>query len=392
MAVIASFARTPIANFQGAFASVKAPQLASHAIKAALARANIDPNSSDVGEAFLGNVISAGIGQAPTKQAVLSSGLPNTIPCTTINKVCASGMKSAMFAAQSILLGHQDIVLAGGFESMTNIPYYLPSARAGFRMGNSAAIDGMVHDGLWDPYDDQHMGLCGEHCSTEYSISREEQDEYAIESYRRAKAAWDGGFFTQEVVPVEVKSRKGAVIVDRDEEVDNTGLDKLGGLRPAFKRDGSVTAGNSSKISDGAAAMVVMSEAVAKERGVKPIAKILGFGDAAHEPINFTTAPAKAVANALKNAGLQQQDLEYHEINEAFAVVALVNMKLMNLDPARVNVHGGAVALGHPIGMSGARLVGALHNVLQRNDATIGCASICNGGGGASAIIVERLD
>lgn len=276
---------------------------------------------------------------------------------------------------------------------MTNIPYYLPTARSGFRMGNASAVDGMVHDGLWDPYDDQHMGMCGEHCSTEYGISREEQDNYSIESYRRAKAAWDGGFFSDEVVPVEVKSRRGSVTVAQDEEVGNVGLvDKLTGLRPAFKKDGSVTAGNASKISDGAAAMVVMSEDTAKERGVRPIARILGFGDAAHEPINFTTAPAKAVANALKHAGLQQQDVEYHEINEAFAVVALVNMQLMDLDPSRVNVHGGAVALGHPIGMSGARLVGALHNVLQRNDATIGCASICNGGGGASAIIIERLD
>mmetsp|Transcript_2453 Transcript_2453/g.3672 ORF Transcript_2453/g.3672 Transcript_2453/m.3672 type:complete len:417 (+) Transcript_2453:75-1325(+) len=387
--VIVSFARTPVASFQGDFAHLTAPQLGSIAARGAIERAGIEADL--IQEAFLGNVIATGQGQAPTRQVVLGAGIPNSVPCTTINKVCASGTKSVMIGAMSIMTGHQDIVLCGGFESMSNIPYHLPKARAGLRLGDSSIVDGLVSDGLWDPYGNTHMGVCGEKCSEEYNISREAQDDYALESYARAKAAWESGATAEEIVPVDAGQRGVEKLVTEDSEFKLLKADKIKTLRPAFQKDGTVTAANSSKINDGAAAMVVMSAARAKELGCTPILRIRGFGDAAQEPYKFTTSPALAVPIAAKHAGVSMTDIEYHEINEAFSVVALANIELMNLDPARVNANGGAVALGHPIGMSGARIIGALHTVLKQNDATLGAVSICNGGGGAAAMILERV-
>ncbi|KAF0683594.1 Aste57867_24360 [Aphanomyces stellatus] len=388
--VIVSYARTPIATFNGAFASLTGPELGAIANKAAIERAGISVN--DIQEAYLGNVVSAAIGQAPARQAVLKAGIPDTVPCTTINKVCASGMKAVALAAQSIMAGSQDIILAGGFESMSNIPYYLPKARSGYRLGDGKLVDGVIHDGLWDPYNNQHMGNCGEKCADEFGFTREDQDKYAIESYTRAANAAKAGRFAAEIVPVSIPSRKGdPTIVSQDDEVYNVKLDKIPSLRPAFKKDGTVTAANASPLNDGAAALVVMAYEKAQALGLKPLARIRGFGDAAHKPVDFTTAPAKAVPIAAKHAKLSLTDIDYHEINEAFSVVSLANMQLMNLDHSRVNVNGGAVALGHPIGMSGARIVGTLIHILEQNDATIGCASICNGGGGAGAMIIERL-
>lgn len=389
--VVVSFARTPIGKLGGALSSMKAPQLGSHAINAAIERAGISKDK--VEEAYLGCVVTSGIGQAPARQAVLGASLPLDTPCTTINKVCAAGMKAVMTASLSVKAGYRDTVLAGGMESMSNIPYYLPGARTGYRLGNSTVVDGLVHDGLWDVYNNQHMGMCGESCATDHSISREEQDRYAIQSYSRAAAAWEAGHFNDEVAPVSVPNKRGpAVVVSQDEEFTNIKMDKITQLKPAFKKDGSVTAANASTINDGAAAMVVMSGRAAKEYGCTPLLRIRGFGDAARDPVEFTIAPSDAVPRAAKMAGVNMSDIEYHEINEAFSVVALANIKLMNLDEARVNVHGGAVALGHPIGCSGARIIGTLYHVLKAKDATIGCASICNGGGGASAIIIERLN
>ena len=391
--VIASIARTPIAKFRGSFASLKAPELASVAIKGALSKL---PDDLPIQEAIMGNVVSAGIGQAPTRQAVLAAGLPQSTICTTINKVCASGMKSVMMSCQALRSGGsstEGAFLAGGFESMSNIPHYLPTSRSGQPLGHTQLIDGLIHDGLWDIYNNQHMGMCAEKCSNDYSISREEQDKYAIESYKRAQEAVDSDVF-EEVVPVEIPQRRGdPIIVSKDEEPASVKLDKLPSLNPAFDRKaGSVTAANASSLNDGACAIVVMTEEEATIRGIQPLARILGFGDAAQDPVDFTTTPSLAVPVALKNAGLTAHDVEYHEINEAFAVVAIANMKLLELDPSRVNIFGGAVALGHPIGMSGARIIGTLYDVLKHKDASIGCASICNGGGGASAIIIERMN
>lgn len=389
-AVLVSYVRTPIATFSGSFSGLSGPEIASVAIQAAIQRAQIRPEQ--IQEAFLGNVVSAGIGQAPTRQAILKAGCPTSVPCTTINKVCASGMKSIALAAQSIMCGSQDIMLAGGFESMTNVPYYVPAARKGLRLGNGNLVDGVVHDGLWDPYNNQHMGMCGEHCAETYNLSRADQDAYAVQSYQRAAEAVKRGFFKDEIVPVEVPQRRGdPKVYSEDEEVNNVQLDKITSVRSAFKKDGTVTAANASSLNDGAAAMVVMSESKASALGLKPLAKIRGFGDAAKAPIEFTTAPADAIQVALKHSGLNLKDVDYHEINEAFSVVALANMKLLDLDNDRVNVNGGAVSLGHPIGMSGARIVGTLYHVLKDRDATLGCASICNGGGGAGAMIIERL-
>ncbi|ETV70567.1 hypothetical protein H257_13946 [Aphanomyces astaci] len=388
--VIVSYARTPIATFNGAFASLSAPELGAIANKAAIERAGISVN--EIQEAYLGNVVSAAIGQAPARQSVLKAGIPDTVPCTTINKVCASGMKSIALASQSIIAGSQDVMLAGGFESMSNIPYYLPKARTGYRLGDGKLVDGVIHDGLWDPYNNQHMGLCGEKCAEEYSITRQDQDKYAIESYTRAANAAKAGKFAAEITPVSIAQRKGdPKVITEDDEIHNVNVSKIPSLRPAFKKDGTVTAANASSLNDGAAALVLMSAEKALALGLKPLARILGFGDAAHEPVDFTTAPSKAVPIAAKHAKLSLTDIDYHEINEAFSVVSLVNMQLLNLDHSRVNVNGGAVALGHPIGMSGARIVGTLIHVLEQNDATIGCASICNGGGGAGALILERL-
>ncbi|KAF1772281.1 Thiolase, C-terminal [Phytophthora cactorum] len=374
--VISSYVRTPIACFNGSFAPLQAPELGAIANAEAVKRANLEP--AQIQEAFLGNVVSAGIGQAPARQSVLKAGFPNFIPCTTINKVCASGMKAVAIGAQSLMSGSQQIVLAGGFESMTNVPHYLPKARAGYRLGNGTLVDGVVHDGLWDPYNNQHMGMCGEKCAEDFGFSREDQDAYAIETYRRAVDASNRGFFKTEITPVSVKGRGGQ--------------SKIPSLRTAFKKDGTITAANASTLNDGAAAMVLMTGAKARELGATPLARIRGFADAAQDPVEFTIAPSKAVPLALHHAGLQMNDVDYHEINEAFSVVALANMRLMNIPHDRVNVNGGAVAIGHPIGMSGTRIVGTLINILKEKDATIGCASICNGGGGAGAMIIERLN
>mmetsp|Transcript_19873 Transcript_19873/g.45313 ORF Transcript_19873/g.45313 Transcript_19873/m.45313 type:complete len:397 (-) Transcript_19873:730-1920(-) len=391
--VITSIARTPIANFCGNFSGLKGSELASLAIRGALAKL---PEDLHISECIMGNVVSAGMGQAPTRQAVLYAGLPETTICTTINKVCASGMKSVMMASQALQcggIGRTGAILAGGFESMSNIPHYLENSRTGTKLGNGKFVDGVVHDGLWDLYNDQHMGMCGEKCATEYNFSREEQDEYAIESYKRAQAALAKGVF-EEVIPIEVTQRRGdPLVVSQDEEPLSVKIDKIASLKPAFDRtNGTITAANASSLNDGACSLVLMTEQDALDKGIKPLAKIRGFGDAAQAPVDFTTTPSLAVPIALQNAGVEASDVEYHEINEAFSVVALVNMQLLNLDPTNVNVFGGAVSLGHPIGMSGARIIGTLYNVLKHKDSTIGCASICNGGGGASAIIIERLE
>lgn len=389
--VIVSYARTPIVPFNGSFASLSGPELGAIANKAAVERAGLQPNQ--IQEAYLGNVVSAGIGQAPARQSILKAGFPNFIPCTTVNKVCASGMKAIAMASQSILAGSQDIMLAGGFESMSNVPYYLPKARTGYRLGDGKLVDGVIHDGLWDPYNNQHMGLCGEKCADDFGFSREDQDAFAIESYNRAIQANERGFFESEITAVSVKQRRGDPLVyAKDEEPFNTNPEKIPALRPAFKKDGTVTAANASPLNDGAAALVIMSGEKAQELGLTPLARIRGFADAAQDPVEFTIAPSKAVPLALNHAGLQLSDVDYHEINEAFSVVALANMRLMNIAHDRINVNGGAVAIGHPIGMSGARIVGTLIHILRERDATIGCASICNGGGGAGAMVIERLN
>ncbi|KAG7337835.1 acetyl-CoA c-acetyltransferase [Nitzschia inconspicua] len=397
--VIASVARTPIAKFMGSFSSLKGSELAAAAIKGALAKLPVEEIT--ISEAIMGNVVSAGMGQAPTRQAVMFAGLAESTVCTTINKVCASGMKSVMLASQTLAYssgggsGGGNAILAGGFESMSNIPHYLSNSRSGTALGNATLIDGVIHDGLWDLYNDQHMGMCGEKCAKEYGITREDQDAYAMESYRRAMAALEKGVF-EEVIPVEVPTkRRGGdpIIVSQDEEPTSVKLDKLPSLKPAFDREnGTVTAANASSLNDGACAIVLMTEEDAISKGIEPLARIRGFGDAEQAPVDFTTTPSLAVPVALKNAGCNLDDVDYHEINEAFSVVALANIQLLNLDPVKVNVFGGAVSLGHPIGMSGARIIGTLYDVLKQKDGSIGCASICNGGGGASAIVIERMN
>jgi acetyl-CoA C-acetyltransferase len=365
-----------------------ATQLGSAAIKAAIDRAGVSPN--DVQEAFVGNVLTAGVGQAPARQAVLGAGLPNTVPCTTVNKVCASGMKAIMVGAQSIMTGDNDVVVAGGMESMSNTPYYLQEARWGQRLGNGKVIDGVLRDGLWDPYRDFHMGSAGEICARERRISREEQDQYAIESYQRANEAWSKGWFDDEVIPVELPQRKGdPVKVSRDEEPGNFKPDKMASLKPSFEKDGTITAANASKINDGAAAAVLMSKERAREMGIKPLARILSFADAAQAPEWFTTTPAKAMPKAMTKANRSVDDVDFFEINEAFSVVAIANMMELKIPRAKLNVFGGAVALGHPIGCSGARIIITLISVLRQNGGKTGCAGICNGGGGASAMVIE---
>uniref|UniRef100_A0A7S3P2H7 Acetyl-CoA C-acetyltransferase n=2 Tax=Amphora coffeiformis TaxID=265554 RepID=A0A7S3P2H7_9STRA len=390
--VIASLARTPITKFGGSFKPLTAAQLGARALRGALDRLS-DHDLPTVREVYMGNVVSAGLGQAPARQAVKGAGLPDATICTTINKVCASGMKSVMLAAQTLQASDGDFaMIAGGMESMSNIPHYMMKSRTGQSLGNMTLTDGLVHDGLWDVYNDQHMGMCGEKCAKDYTFSREDQDAYAISSYERARTAVEAGYFT-DVVPVEVPmGRKGTVTIDKDEEPFSVDLERLPSLRPAFDRQtGTVTAANASSLNDGAAALVLMTEKEARARGIPAVARLLGWGDAEQDPVDFTTTPSLAVPVALEHARLSLGDVEYHEINEAFSVVALANMHLMGLSHDRVNVMGGAVALGHPIGMSGARILGTLLDVLRLNDATIGCASICNGGGGASAIVLERL-
>lgn len=387
---IISAVRTPIGSFGGSLAEVSATKLGSVAIKGALEKAGVDPK--EVNEVFMGNVISANLGQAPARQAAIGAGLGTNVPCTTVNKVCASGMKAVMFGAQSIMIGQNDVVIAGGMESMSNIPYYIPKARFGYKYGNGEIVDGLLRDGLWEVYNEFAMGNCADHTAREMNISREEQDEYAITSYKRSAAATDSGKFKAEIVPVEVPQRKGdPIMVSEDEEYKNVRFEKIPQLRPVFSKEGTVTAANASTINDGASALVLMSKEKADELGIKPIAKIRGFADAAQDPLWFTTAPALAVPKAIQNAGLDASEVDYYEINEAFSVVALANTKKLGLDPERVNVFGGGVSLGHPLGCSGARIITTLTNVLHQQNGKIGVAGICNGGGGASAIVIEKI-
>ncbi|KAK5663746.1 hypothetical protein OQA88_4177 [Cercophora sp. LCS_1] len=390
---IVSVARTPVGSFLGSLSSLTAIQLGSHAIKSAVERVpEIKPE--DVQEVFFGNVLSANLGQAPARQCALGAGLSDAVVCTTINKVCASGLKAVILGAQTIITGNADIVVAGGTESMSNTPHYLPNLRTGVKYGDSGLIDGVQQDGLRDAYGKKElMGLQGELCSQNHDLSREAQDEYAIKTYQKAQAATEAGVFT-EIAPIEVSGGRGKplVKVERDEEVKNLNIDKLKTVRPVFiPNGGTVTAANAAPINDGAAAIVLVSEAKLKELGIKPLAKILGWGDAAHQPALFTTAPALAIPKAIKHAGLTPEDVDFYEINEAFSVVALANMKLLNLPEEKVNVFGGSVAIGHPLGASGARILTTLTSVLREKKAKIGCAGICNGGGGASALVIENL-
>jgi len=386
--VIVSAIRTPIGSFLGALSTVPAPKLGAIAIKGALKKINLNPDMVD--EVLMGNVVQAGTGQAPARQAAIYSGIPDSVPCTTINKVCASGMKAVMQAAQSIALGDAEIIVAGGMENMSLIPHYF-YARSATKFGSATLIDGMQRDGLVDVYDGNAMGVCADLCAAEYNFSREDQDAYAIQSYKRSAAAWKSGKFDNEVVSVEVPQRRGEpVLVNRDEEYTNVKLEKIPSLRPAFSKDGTATAANSSTINDGAAALVLMSKEKAEELGIKPLATIKSYADAAQEPKWFTTAPAKALPKALAKANISINDVDYFEFNEAFAVVGLANMKLLGLNDSNVNINGGAVSLGHPLGCSGARIIVTLINVLEQNNAKIGAAAICNGGGGASAIVLER--
>uniref|UniRef100_A0A7N0TEQ2 Acetyl-CoA C-acetyltransferase n=1 Tax=Kalanchoe fedtschenkoi TaxID=63787 RepID=A0A7N0TEQ2_KALFE len=389
---IVGVARTPMGGFLGTLSSVPATKLGSIAIEAALKRATIDPSS--VQEVFIGNVLSANLGQAPARQAALGAGISNSVVCTTVNKVCASGMKATMLAAQSIQLGINDIVVAGGMESMSNVPKYLAEARKGSRLGHDSLVDGMLKDGLWDVYNDFGMGNCAEICADDHKVSRDDQDNYAIQSFERGIAAQNSGAFAWEIVPVEVSGGRGrpSTVVDKDEGPGKFDAAKLRKLRPSFKPDGgSVTAGNASSISDGAAALVLVSGQKALELGLKVIAKITGYADAAQSPELFTTAPALAIPKAISNAGLEASQIDFYEINEAFAVVALANQKLLSLAPEKVNVHGGAVALGHPLGCSGARILVTLLGVLKQKNGKYGAAGVCNGGGGASAVVLELL-
>jgi acetyl-CoA C-acetyltransferase len=387
---IVSAVRTPMGSFGGSLSGIPAPRLGATVIKAALEKAGIDPK--EVNEVFMGNVLQANVGQAPARQAAIFAGLGQNVPCTTINKVCASGMKAIMFGAQSIMTGDNDVVVAGGMENMSLVPYYLDNARNGYRLGNGAVTDGLVKDGLTDVYNNYHMGNAAELCAKECNISREAQDNYAIESYKRSATAWEAGKYNDEVVPVEIPQKKGEpLLFKEDEEYKNVKFDKIPELRPVFQKEGTVTAANASTINDGAAAVVLMSKEKAEQLGVKPLAVIRGYADAAQAPEWFTTAPAKALPIAVKKAGLKMEDINYFELNEAFAVVALANNKELSLDASKVNVNGGAVSLGHPLGCSGARIIVTLVNVLKQNNARYGAAGICNGGGGASAMVIERI-
>jgi acetyl-CoA C-acetyltransferase len=387
---IVSAVRTPIGSFGGSLAGVPAVKLGSTAVKAALAKINLE--ASQVQEVFFGNVISAGLGQAPATQVAVGAGWGYKVPCTLVNKVCASGMKSIMLGAQSIMLGQNDVVVAGGMESMSNIPYYLTKARYGYKFGNGELLDGLSYDGLTDVYNHCAMGVCSDNTAKEMNISRQAQDEYAINSYKRSAAAWAAGKFKDEVIPVEIVGRKGDVnLFAEDEEYKNVSFDKIPALKPVFGKDGTATAANASTINDGAAAVVLMSKEKAQELGLKPIAKIRGFADAAHDPMWFTTAPSLAIPKAMKMAGVDKKDVSYYEINEAFSAVAIANNIKLGLDPEKVNINGGAVSLGHPLGASGARITMTLANILKQNNSTIGVAGICNGGGGASAIVLERV-
>lgn len=387
-AYIVSATRTPVGSFQKTLASMSAPALGSIVIKDLLKRSSIPADQID--EVFMGNVCGANVGQAPARQAALNAGLPHSVPCTTVNKVCASGMKTISFAAQSVMLGHSHCVVAGGMESMSNIPYYLPKGRSGHGLGHGEVLDGLVKDGLTDSFDHHHMGICAEHTAEVQGFSREDQDNYCVESYRRAKVAVESGFFQNEIVSVEIPQRRGdPLIMSEDEEWKGLNVSKVPSLRAVFKKNGTVTAANASTINDGASAVLVVSEDFMKLHGLTPLAKIRSFGDAACKPIDFPIAPALAMPKVLAQAGLQTGDIDYFEINEAFSVVALANMKLCNVDHDKTNIWGGAVSLGHPIGSSGCRIVVTLLNILKSKNASLGVAGICNGGGGATAIVLE---
>jgi acetyl-CoA C-acetyltransferase len=387
---IVSAVRTPIGSWGGALKDFSATKLGSIAIKGALERAGVDP--SEVNEVLMGSVLQANLGQAPARQAARFAGVPDNVPCTTVNKVCASGMKAVMQGTQAILLGDADVVVAGGMESMSNVPFYNENLRWGNKYGNVTLIDGLAKDGLIDVYHNYAMGNAADLCAKECNISREAQDEFAIESYKRSQAAWDAGKFDKEIVPVEVPQKKGDPIkISKDEDPWNVKFDKIAGLRPAFSKDGTVTAANASTMNDGATAMVLMSKEKADALGIKPIAKIIGYADAEQAPEWFTTSPSIAVPKAVAKAGLKMEDVDFFELNEAFSVVGLVNMQKMNLNPAKVNVNGGAVALGHPLGSSGARIITTLISVLQQNNGRYGAAAICNGGGGASSVVIELM-
>ena len=386
---ILSAVRTPMGSFGGILSGFAATELGSFAIKGALDRAGVP--AEEVNEVFMGNVCSANLGQAPARQAAIKAGISVHVPCTTVNKVCASGMKSIMLGAQSIMLGHNDVVVAGGMENMSAIPYYLPKARWGYKFGEAPMIDGLQKDGLVDVYNHCAMGVCADNTATKYSFTREEQDAYAIQSYKRAASATESGQFKNEIIPVSVPQRKGdPLLITEDEEYKKVRFDKIPQLRPAFSKEGTVTAANASTINDGASALILISKEKMEELGLKPVAKILSFADAAHEPEWFTTAPPHAANKALNRAGLISKDIDYWEVNEAFSVVTMAFNKEMSLSEDKVNVFGGAVALGHPLGASGARIVTTLNNVLQSNGGSVGLAAICNGGGGASSIIIEK--
>ncbi len=385
---IVAAARTPMGSFGGSLASLSATKLGAIAIKEAVIRAGIKPEM--VQEVYMGNVLSANLGQAPATQAAKFAGLPD-LPTTTVNKVCASGSKAIMLAAQSIQLGINDIVIAGGMESMSNTPFYLDKARTGYKLGHQQVTDGLVKDGLWDVYNDYHMGNAAELCAAECNISREEQDAFAIESYKRAQAAYANGLFKDEIVPVEISGKSGDIIISEDEEFKAVKFDKIPNLKPVFRRDGTVTAANASTLNDGASALVLMSKEKAEELGIRPMAKILGYADAQQAPEWFTTAPSLAIPRALEHAGVKAEDVDAYEINEAFSVVSIANNQKLKLNPEKVNVNGGAVSLGHPLGSSGSRIVVTLLSVLKQRNGKIGVTGICNGGGGASAIVIENM-
>ena len=386
---IVSAVRTPMGSFGGTLAGVSATKLGAVAIKGALDRIKLDP--ALVNEVFMGSVIQANLGQAPARQAAKFAGLPDSVNCTTVNKVCASGMKSISLAAQAIMLGDADIVVAGGMENMSQVPFYLENNRWGAKYGNGVVVDGLAKDGLTDVYGNVPMGNCADMCAKEHNFTREDQDAFAIESYKRSAAAWAAGKFKEEIVPVEIVTKKGTVLFAEDEEYKNVNFDKIPGLKAVFTKDGTVTAANASTMNDGAAALVLMSKEKAEALGLKPLAKIKGYADAEQAPEWFTTTPSIALPKAAEKAGLKVSDINYFELNEAFAVVGLANMKLMNLDASKVNVNGGAVSLGHPLGCSGARVIVTLINVLKQNNAKFGGAAICNGGGGASAVVIENM-
>ncbi len=387
---IVTAVRTPIGSFGGMFKGLSATELGTTAIKGALKAAKVRATAVD--EVFMGNVVSANLGQAPARQAAIGAGIPDKVPCTTVNKVCSSGLKTVMLGAQSIMIGHNDIVVTGGMESMSNIPFYLPSMRWGAKFGQGSAVDGLQKDGLTDVYNQKAMGVCADNTATKYKISREQQDEFAIQSYKRSAATTEAGIFKNEIVPVSVPQRKGdPVVVNEDEEYKKVRFDKIPALRPAFSKDGTVTAANASTINDGASCIILASAAAVKKYKLKPVAKILSFADAAHEPEWFTTAPPKAAKLAIKRAGIKKSEIDYYEVNEAFSVVTMAFMEDMKLKDNKVNVHGGSVSLGHPLGASGARILTTLNNVLHTKKGKIGCAAICNGGGGASAMIIQKV-